>query len=110
MSFFVNPSPITKPLDAEHTVTYRKLSYGERQTLTSECMTYNPITQDADIDYAKFQLKSLKKRLVAWSGPQFDGAPCTAENIERLSTAAADAIVAIVDGKDEVLTEDEKKA
>lgn len=110
MSFFVNPSPVTKPLDDNHTVTYRKLSYGERQKLTSECMTFNPITQDMDIDYARFTLEALKKRLVGWAGPEFDGAPCTPENIERLSIETADQIVAIVDGKDEVLSDEEKKA
>jgi hypothetical protein len=110
MSFFVNPSPITKPLDDEHKVTFRKLSYGERQRLTSKCMTFNPITQDMDIDYARFTLEALKMRLVAWEGPEFDGAPCNAENIDRLSIEAADRIATVVDGKDEVLSDDEKKA
>lgn len=110
MSFFANPNPITKPLDDNHTVTYRKLSWGERQRLTSECMQFNPITQDADIDYAKFQLESLKRRLVGWAGPEFDGLSCNPANIEQLSIEAADAILAIVDGKEEVLSDEEKKA
>jgi hypothetical protein len=110
MSFFANPNPITKALDKDHNVTYRKLSWGERQRLTSDCMTFNPITQDADIDYAKFQLEALKKRLVGWSGPEFDNLPCTPDNIEKLSIEAADAIIAVVDGKDEVLSDEEKKA
>jgi hypothetical protein len=110
MSFFANPNPVTKPLDDSHTITYRKLAWGERQRLTSECMTFNPINQEADIDYAKFQLEALKKRLVGWAGPEFDGLPCTPENIEKLSIEAAEAISAIVDGRDEVLTDEEKKA
>jgi hypothetical protein len=111
MSFFANPNPITKPLDDNHTVTYRKLSWGERQKLDQRVYDSSiPITQDADIDYAKFQLESLKRRLVGWAGPEFDGLPCTPANIEQLSIEAADAILAVVDGKEEVLSDEEKKA
>lgn len=109
MSFFANPTPIVKQLDEQHTVTARKLSFGERQRLTSECMTFNPLTQDMDIDYAKFQLESMKKRLAGWSGPEFDGVPCTPENVEKLAPEVADKILGLIDGREDALGDDEKK-
>lgn len=108
--FFTTSDHITKALDDEHTVTFRKLSYGKQQRIIGKCMVMDPRTQEANVDMALYNLEMLKARLVGWDGPEFTGHPCTAENVENLEPDTAQAILAMMGEVSEDLTEDEKKA
>lgn len=108
--FFTTSETITKRLDDEHTITYRKLSYGKRQKLISRCSKVNPFTQEAEIDFAELSLETFKARMVSWDGPEFEGYPCTHENIDALDQDVAQRMLELMGEANEELTEDEKKA
>lgn len=107
--FFVTSDHITKKLDDEHSITFRKLAYGQRQRLISQCSKVNPFTQDAMIDFAELAMATFKARMVSWDGPEFKNFPCTPENIEELNQETAQAMLELMGESLEDLTEDEKK-
>lgn len=107
--FFVSPDHITKALDDDHTITFRKLGYGERQKLISACSKIDPFTQEAAIDFAALSLAVFKARIVGWAGPEFEGFDCTPDNVELLEQEAAQQMLQAMGEANEELTEDEKK-
>ncbi len=107
--FFTTSDHVTKALDDEHKITFRKLSYGKRQKLISKCSKVDPFTQEASIDFAELSLEIFKARMVSWEGPEFEGFACTPENIEALDQDAAQAMLALMGESNEELDADEKK-
>lgn len=108
--FFTTSDTITKQFDDDHTITFKKLSYGENQRVMSKCMRMDPRSQEANVDLALYTLERLKARLISWSGPEFEGFPCTPENIEKLEPEIANTLGELMGDATEELTDDEKKA
>lgn len=108
--FFTTSDTTTKQLDDEHSITFKKLSYGQRQRLISKCSKVDPFSQDASIDFAMLSLETFKTRLTAWDGPEFANFACTAENIEKLDQDIAQQMLALMGETTEELDDDEKKA
>lgn len=108
--FFTTANTITKQLDDDHSITFRKLSYGQRQKLISKCSKVDPFTQDASIDFAALSLETFKARMVSWDGPEFEGFACTPENVEALDQEIADTMLRLMGENVEELDADEKKA
>ena len=108
--FFTTSTNITKQLDDEHSITFKKLSYGARQRLISKCSKVDPFTQEASIDFAMLSLETFKARMVSWDGPEFADFACTAENIEKLEQETAQAMLALMGEVSEELDDEEKKA
>lgn len=108
--FFTTSDTVTKQLDDDHSITFKKLGYGKRQNLISRCSKVNPFTQEAEIDFARLAIETFKARIVSWSGPEFEGFACTPENVEALDPDTAQEILALMGETNEELTEEEKKA
>lgn len=109
MSFFTEIVR-TIAIDDENKVTVRKLTYGQRQAAISKASRLNPMTQDAAIDFAMLRLEQLLAGIVGWEGPGFDGRPVNRANVEALPTEVAEKIEAALDGFNQPLSGDEKKA
>ncbi len=99
----------TVELDAENTVTVRRLTFGESQSVLSESTVFDLVTQQGRLDFAKNQVAKLSRAIVSWSGPGFEGRPVTAENIAGLPQEVGALIVKAVESINAGLTEVEQK-
>lgn len=109
MSFFTEQTRVVE-IDKHNRATLRKLSFGQRQEAISLSMKFNPFTQAADVDYARFNRERLYRALVSWEGPGFEGRPVTPENIDALPVEVADKLVAAMNELNSDLTADEGNA
>lgn len=109
MSFFTPQTKIVE-LDSENTVTVRKLTYGERQSIISQCSKTNAITQDMAIDIAKMQRMQLRAAILTWAGPGFEDRPVSPDNVDALPIDIAERIQAGVEELNQPLDESEKKS
>jgi hypothetical protein len=87
MSFFVNQTK-TVDLEGGNTVTLRKITFADKVDVQSRSMRMNG--DGLSIDYPKYRLELLKKSLVSWDGPDFDGQPANAETIGQLLPSIGD--------------------
>lgn len=108
MSFFQQQTQVVE-LDGEHTVTVRRLTFGESQAVISESTVFDIVSQEATFDFARNQAAKLKRAVVAWSGPGFDGRPVTEDNIMALPPDVGQRIMQAVDAINAGLTEPEQK-
>lgn len=99
----------TVRIDAENTVTVRRLAYGESQDVMSRSTVMDLITQEARFDFAKNQVLKLQAAIVAWDGPGFEGRPVTLENIEALPAEVGALIAAAVERVNKRMTDTEQK-
>ncbi len=109
MGYFTQQQHEVIALDAENTVTIRKLAYGESQQVTSDATVFDIVTQEGALDLAKYQFGKLTKAIVKWDGPGFEGRPVTAENIQALPVEIGRAIAQAVEELNRGLTEEERK-
>lgn len=81
MSLFINPAgrvAITTD-DGRHTIYIRER---ESMRVSAEvAASFQAIGGNAQRAYDAAQ---LRHNIVAWSGPEFDGVPCTPENVDRM--------------------------
>jgi len=110
MSFFqqTQQTQIVR-IDAENTVTIRKLTFGESQEVLSESLAIDVAERDAQFDFARNQSAKLVRAVVAWDGPGFEGRPVTRENILALPVEVGQAIVKAVEELNAGLSEPEQK-
>jgi len=119
VSFF-DKQTVTVEIDAENSVTVRKLTYGEQQAAMSAAMSFEmtlgmggkgkqPGAATGKLDPFRMKREELCAAVVSWAGPGFDGRPVTRENIEALPPEVIDTIQQAVDGLNAGLDDDEKK-
>ncbi|HHB12082.1 MAG TPA: hypothetical protein ENK62_02645 [Chromatiales bacterium] len=97
MSFFTPQTRVVR-IDEENRVTIRKLTYGERQEILSQCMQVSAgAGEEVSLDPARMQRMAMHKCIVSWDGPGFDGRPVTPENIDALPAPVVDVIREAVD-------------
>lgn len=112
MSYF---SAQTKTVEIEpgHTVTVRRLTYGEQSRVTGMAMRV-AVSKDggeeASVNAALLQMETAKLSIVAWAGPNFDNLPATPANVEKLPPWVIAKITPAINAVNEALSEDEKKA
>ena len=106
MSFFTQQTKVVD-LGEGNTVTVRKLTFGERQNITSACSDADARTQEFKIDFAKLRIERAKIAISSWEGPGFEGRNVSPENIAALPTDIADIILEAIDElNDEVSAEE----
>jgi len=99
----------TVQIDEENTVTIRRLTYGESQAVISESTQFDPRVQEAKFDFGRNQAARMKRSVVAWHGPGFEGRPLTEENLLALPSKIGEQIMqAIVDLNDGLSGEEQK--
>lgn len=108
MSFFQQQTQVVH-LDAAHTVTVRRLTFGESQAVISESTVFDIVAQEAKFDFARNQAAKLGRAVVAWDGPGFEGRPVTAENIMALSPEIGQKILQAVEAINAGMSETEQK-
>ena len=90
MSEFFPKTEESYPLDDEHNVIVRRLTYGEVAAAKGISATR------ANGDWAAAQVfmrnELAVRAVVSWSGPMLDDVPCTAKNINALSLEIGDKI------------------
>lgn len=107
-SFFAEQTRIVE-IDDENSVIVRKISYGVQQAALSKSSKINPVTQDAQIDFAGLRQEQLVAAIVSWTGPGFDGRPVSRENILALPPEVAAKIEEGIEAFNKPLDEAEKK-
>ena len=107
MSYFV-PQTMTVNIDDENSVTIRRLTFGQRQSIMSKALA----GADNNMVVVQFTMQAelLKVAIQSWDGPEFDGRPVNAENIALLPSHLADKILDEADDFLKGITETEKKA
>ncbi len=108
MSFFQQQTQVVH-IDADNSVTVRRLTFGEQQAVISESTIFDIVSQEAKFDFAKNQAAKLSRAVVSWEGPGFDGRPVTAENIMALSPEVGQRILQAVEALNAGLSETEQK-
>jgi hypothetical protein len=108
MSFFQQQTKVVH-IDAENTVTVRRLTFGEQQAVISDSTSFDIVSQEAKFDFAKNQAAKLSRAVVSWEGAGFDGRPVTAENILALSPEVGQKILQAVEELNAGLSEPEQK-
>lgn len=96
-------------IDAENTVTIRKLTYGETQAVLADATAFDVVAQDAQFDIAKSQFGKLERAVVSWDGPGFEGQPVTPENLRALPPEIGRVLTQAVEEFNQGLTEQEQK-
>ena len=81
MGFFASTDKVVE-LGNGNTVTLHKVTFGGYQEAQSKAMRISG--EGLQLDWPKLRIEVLKRSVVAWDGPGFDGQLPTAENIERL--------------------------
>ncbi len=118
MSFF-DQQKVTVDIDAENTVTVRKLTYGEQQAAMSAAMSFEmemtpgkgqSQTARGKLDPFRMKREELYTAVVGWNGPGFDGRPVSRDNIDALPPNVIDIIQAAVDELNSGASDSEKKA
>lgn len=81
MSFFTK---ITKTVDlgGDNAVVLQKPTFGDSQEAQSHAMRLKG--DKLELDWPRYRLEMLKRSIVSWDGPDFDGQPPTGENVEAL--------------------------
>lgn len=96
-------SPVEKSVDLGNgnTVVIRALSYGERQSLQSQCMRTSASRKvggrkgkreeeeaegEVTIDAPLLSRLTWHKAIVSWDGPGFGSQPVSPDNIDKLPT------------------------
>ncbi len=86
---FVSKSPVPITLDHINTIFIKpRLNYGEKmrvQKAAIKIKSKGTATDfETDFDSSGYQYQLLIESVVSWSGPVFEGRPCTPENIAEL--------------------------
>jgi len=107
-------------IDADKTVTIRKLSYGEEQAAMSSAMSFEmematrkgqaAPPAKGKLDPFRMKREELLMAIVSWAGPGFDGRPVNKDNVDALPPEIIDIIQTAVDKINGGLSDDEKKA
>ena len=109
MSFFSEQTRIVE-IDADNSVTVRKINYGQQQAAIGAVSKINPVTQEASIDFAGLMREQLIYAVVSWEGPGFDNRPVCRENVLALPPEIVEKIAAGVEALNKPLSDEEKKA
>ncbi len=117
MGFFTQQRA-TVVLDAENSVTVRKLTYGEQQAAMSAAMQFEMSmgqdgkgnTATGKLDPFGMKREELITAIVSWEGPGFESRAVTRQNILALPPEIIDAIQTVVDELNAGADADEKKA
>lgn len=111
MSFFDTKTQ-TVAIDDDNTVTIRALTYGEEQDIRQRAMRVKAGMDgqgEATVDAVLIQRETLRKSIVSWEGPGFDGRPVTTENINALPSSVLDPVVVAINAINKPLSDAEKK-
>lgn len=108
MSFFQQQTQVVH-IDADNSVTVRRLTFGEQQAVISESTAFDIVSQEATFDFARNQAAKLSRAVVSWVGPGFDGRPVTPENIMALAPEVGQKILSAVEALNAGLSDTEQK-
>lgn len=61
-----------------------KMSVGVKAKITSEMFSWNATSKELESRFGENETALLIHNIVRWTGPDFDGVPCTRDNIIRL--------------------------
>lgn len=108
MGFFQAQTQVVR-VDDENAVTIRRLTFGESQAVISESTVFDIVSQEAKFDFARNQAAKLKRAVVAWEGPGFEGRPVTEENLLALPPEVGQKLLQAVEALNAGLSGDEQK-
>lgn len=108
MSFFAKQTK-TIILDDENSITITKPSFGRRQEMLAPAMRFNAETNGIEPIPGIFQKQNICLWVTGWSGPGFDGLPCTSENVLQLDTDITDKILKEIDSFGGEVNDETKK-
>ena len=109
MGFFSVENTKVIAVDDENTVTIRRLTYGESQDVINESTQFDVLAESGKFDFAVNQAAKLKRAVVSWDGPGWEGRPVTLENILALPADVGRIISDAVDKLNTGLSESERK-
>lgn len=109
MGFFAQQTR-TIPLDESNSITITKPSFGKRQDMLTPAVKFDAESKSQLVNGAIIQRESLCTYITSWSGPGFEGMPCTRENILLLESDIADKVLKAIEDFDKPLSDEEKKA
>lgn len=111
MSFFSQTTK-TVQIDDENSAVVRALTYAERQTCISMATkaSIKGGVETIDIDPSRLRIEQLRRSVVSWAGPGFDGRPVSAENVDALPPFVADMLSEVADALNSEPQAAEKKA
>jgi len=81
MGFFTSTTKIVE-LDGGNTVTLRKPTFGDTNAANSVSM--HVVDGGFQLDWPRYRVEVLKRCIVAWEGPDFEGQLPTPENVDKL--------------------------
>lgn len=95
MSIFVSKEPVPVSVDGSNTIYIRpKMGYGIEQKVIGEATKFTQATksqngskapaQTVEVNIGAYNMALLTNNIMRWEGPEFNGIPCTAENIALL--------------------------
>ena len=81
MGFFTSQTKVID-LGGGNTVTLRKPTFAD--AVAAQSASARTVGTAIVLDYPRLRLETVKRTVIAWDGPDFDGQPPTPENIEAL--------------------------
>jgi len=84
MALFVDPKATVPVTVGEHTVYIRAKMSGKVRAAVQDEMRARGFRKDEDVEVSgmgSYRLALLIHNIVRWEGPEFEGVPCTRENI-----------------------------
>lgn len=87
MSFFTNQTEVVD-LGGGNTVTLRKATFAD--TAAAQGSALQRTGDKLELDWPRYRLELVKRTVVGWSGPGFDGREPTPDNIAALPPTIGD--------------------
>jgi len=87
MAMFIDPSSRVPVTLGEHTIYIRAKMDTKTKAAVQDEMRARGMGEDEEVEVSgigSYRLALLTHNIVAWEGPQFSGAKCTKENINKL--------------------------
>jgi len=111
MGFFTAQTEVVE-LDGENRVVIRKLTFAEQQEIISVASRVATVSgrPEMTMDVFRMRLEQVKRAVVSWEGPGFEGRACTPENIGALPGEIGTVLIGRVDALNARLSDEEKKA
>lgn len=107
-SFFQAQTQVVR-IDEENSVTIRRLTFGESQEVISESTKFDVMRQDAAFNFKRNQAERMKRAVVSWEGPGFEGREVTEENLMALPPEVGQKIANAIRAMNEGLSDEEQK-
>ena len=108
MGFFQQQTQVVQ-IDDENSVTIRRLTFGESQAVISESTKFDIVEKDAVFSFERNQAERMKRAVVSWEGPGFEGREVTEENLMALPTEIGQKIADAIAELNKGLSGEEQK-